>query len=165
MVKVIAKAEINRGKMVIQPGTAFSSDGDELRTLLAARAVRYPSQGEVPGAAPIAHAFPAPEMSAHVGEPREIGTTGDPAETKPKTQQRTGRRAAKPVDPLKTASLRQDGPTVEEYVKAGYRASNYPPAGYASKSTDDEIAKAIEIEESLKEEGAEDSEDDPNNLV
>lgn len=27
--------------------------------------------------------------------------------------------------------LRKDGPTLEEYVKAGYSAENYPPTGYA----------------------------------
>lgn len=39
--------------------------------------------------------------------------------------------------------LRQDGPTVSEFVESGYKASNYPPKGYASKSTDAEIADAI----------------------
>ncbi len=35
--------------------------------------------------------------------------------------------------------LRQDGPTVAEYVAEGYKASNYPPQGYASRSTQEEI--------------------------
>lgn len=35
------------------------------------------------------------------------------------------------VDPK--TKLRQDGPTVEQYVKAGYKAENYPPKGYAVK--------------------------------
>jgi len=39
--------------------------------------------------------------------------------------------------------LRVDGPTVEEHVAAGYLASAYPPAGYASRSTDEEIAAAV----------------------
>jgi len=39
--------------------------------------------------------------------------------------------------------LKQDGPTVAEFVDAGYKAINYPPEGYASKSTDAEIADAI----------------------
>ncbi|KQM79824.1 HeH/LEM domain-containing protein [Xylophilus sp. Leaf220] len=39
--------------------------------------------------------------------------------------------------------LRADGPTVKEFVAAGYQAANYPPAGYASKSTPEEIADAI----------------------
>ncbi|ARO24749.1 hypothetical protein TAL182_CH03003 [Rhizobium sp. TAL182] len=42
-----------------------------------------------------------------------------------------------------TVALREDGPTVEEYVAAGYLAANYPPSGYASRSTPDEIAAAI----------------------
>lgn len=44
------------------------------------------------------------------------------------------------VDP---DGLRLDGPTVDEYVKAGYVARNYPPRGYASRSTEEEIAAAI----------------------
>ncbi len=30
-------------------------------------------------------------------------------------------------------ALRLDGPTVDEYVKAGYKAETYPPAGYAPR--------------------------------
>lgn len=45
-----------------------------------------------------------------------------------------------PVDPN---ALRDDGPTVEEYVAAGYLAVNYPPAGYASRSTPEAIKAAI----------------------
>ncbi|RUW55604.1 hypothetical protein EOA32_00875 [Mesorhizobium sp. M1A.F.Ca.ET.072.01.1.1] len=44
------------------------------------------------------------------------------------------------VDPV---ALRDDGPTIAEYVAAGYPASKYPPQGYASKSTDEEIAAAV----------------------
>lgn len=53
--------------------------------------------------------------------------------------------------------LRTDGPTVAEFVEAGYRASNYPPFGYASCSTDDEIAKAIAEQAG----GGDDDETDP----
>lgn len=42
--------------------------------------------------------------------------------------------------------LRDDGPTVAEWVEKGYQASAYPPEGYASKSTPDEIAAAIEAQ-------------------
>ncbi|KOX49881.1 hypothetical protein ADL19_19670 [Streptomyces purpurogeneiscleroticus] len=38
---------------------------------------------------------------------------------------------------------RTDGPTVEEYVASGYRAENYPPEGYVSRSTPEEIAAAV----------------------
>ena len=44
--------------------------------------------------------------------------------------------------------LKTDGPTVAEYVEAGYPAKNYPPVGYASRSTADEIADAIGKQES-----------------
>lgn len=47
-----------------------------------------------------------------------------------------------------SGELKTDGPTVSEYVAAGYPAKNYPPAGYASRSTVDEIAEAIRQQES-----------------
>jgi hypothetical protein len=40
-------------------------------------------------------------------------------------------------------ALRDDGPTIAEFIAAGYSASNYPPQGYASKSTVEEIAAAV----------------------
>jgi uncharacterized alpha-E superfamily protein len=39
---------------------------------------------------------------------------------------------AKAADEAK-APLRTDGPTLEEYVKAGHSADTYPPAGYAAR--------------------------------
>lgn len=39
--------------------------------------------------------------------------------------------------------LATGGPTVAEYVAAGYRAENYPPQGYESLSTAEEIKAAI----------------------
>lgn len=51
-------------------------------------------------------------------------------------------------------ALRDDGPTVAEFVERGYKASNYPPEGYASKSTEAEIAAAIEAEQPKTEEQA-----------
>lgn len=43
-------------------------------------------------------------------------------------------------------ALRTDGPTVAEYVAAGYQAVNYPPQGYASRSTPEEIAAAVKAQ-------------------
>ncbi|BEV43930.1 hypothetical protein [Afipia carboxidovorans] len=40
-------------------------------------------------------------------------------------------------------ALREDGPTVAEFVAAGYPADKYPPSGYASRSTPEEIAAAV----------------------
>lgn len=40
-----------------------------------------------------------------------------------------------------------DGPTIVEFVEAGYRAINYPPAGYAARSSQDEIDQAIQAQE------------------
>ena len=42
--------------------------------------------------------------------------------------------------------LRQDGPTIADYVAAGYKSSSYPPHGYASRSTPEEIAAAVASE-------------------
>ncbi|MCP8894292.1 hypothetical protein KYK29_05070 [Shinella daejeonensis] len=41
----------------------------------------------------------------------------------------------------------EDGPTVAEYVAAGYLAKNYPPQGYASRSTPEENAQAVAAQE------------------
>lgn len=38
---------------------------------------------------------------------------------------------------------RQDGPTVGEFIAAGYQATGYPPEGYASRSSQEEIDAAI----------------------
>lgn len=42
--------------------------------------------------------------------------------------------------------LRLDGPTIAQWVAEGYKASAYPPAGYASLGSQAEIDKAIEAE-------------------
>jgi len=54
--------------------------------------------------------------------------------------------------------LRLDGPTVAQWVAEGYKASTYPPNGYASVSSQAEIDKAIE------EEGGGDPETDPHKM-
>lgn len=54
----------------------------------------------------------------------------------------TGQRITPIVPP---AALRTDGPTLEEYIAAGYKAENYPPAGFAvntSKRTPPPLAPA-----------------------
>lgn len=54
--------------------------------------------------------------------------------------------------------LRTDGPTIAEFVAAGYRAENYPPEGYASRSTDEEVKEAIEAQQVVGDGGASTSE-------
>jgi hypothetical protein len=54
--------------------------------------------------------------------------------------------AAEAEAQLAAAGPRTDGPTVAEWVKSGYAASAYPPKGYTSKSTDEEIAAAVAAE-------------------
>lgn len=45
-----------------------------------------------------------------------------------------------------TVQLKTDGPTIQEYVAKGYKASGYPPQGYASNSSDEEIKAAVAAE-------------------
>jgi hypothetical protein len=68
------------------------------------------------------------------------------------------RRAGIKVTGADENGLRTDGPTVAEYVEAGYQASNYPPVGYASRSTAEEIEAAIAAQ---KPEADSDAETDP----
>jgi colicin import membrane protein len=42
-------------------------------------------------------------------------------------------KAQDPAAAQAKAPLRTDGPTLEEYVKAGHSADTYPPAGYAAR--------------------------------
>ncbi len=84
-------------------------------------------------------------------KPGELrGSTSDAAFMAAFTGNRPGEteaeRAAREVAE-RGSQLKQDGPTVADFVKAGYLAKNYPPAGYASKSTDAEIADAIKADE------------------
>jgi hypothetical protein len=52
------------------------------------------------------------------------------------------------------AEIAKRGPTVAEYVAAGYPAETYPPAGYESRSTPEEIAAAIEAQKAAAEAAA-----------
>ncbi|GGK46131.1 hypothetical protein SAMN04490189_4587 [Pseudomonas koreensis] len=47
---------------------------------------------------------------------------------------------------LDANGLKLDGPTIAEFVAAGYLAVNYPPEGYASRSSQEEIDAAIEAQ-------------------
>lgn len=51
------------------------------------------------------------------------------------------------LDQQSRSALALDGPTIVEFVEAGYRAINYPPAGYAPRSSQDEIDQAIQAQE------------------
>ncbi len=42
--------------------------------------------------------------------------------------------------------LRTDGPTLQEFVAAGYSAENYPPSGYTDKRTAEEKKPKVETE-------------------
>lgn len=56
------------------------------------------------------------------------------------------------LDQKRNPGLREDGPTVAEFVEAGYLAANYPPAGFASRSSQEEIDAAIELQKGSKNE-------------
>jgi len=47
---------------------------------------------------------------------------------------------------LDANGLKLDGPTIGEFVAAGYPAASYPPGGYASRSSQEEIDAAIEAQ-------------------
>lgn len=57
------------------------------------------------------------------------------------------KRAGIKVTGADADGLRTDGPTVSEFITAGYKASNYPPEGYASRSTAEEIDQARKAEQ------------------
>lgn len=42
--------------------------------------------------------------------------------------------------------LKLDGPTIAEFLAAGYLAVNYPPEGYVSRSSQEEIDAAIDAQ-------------------
>lgn len=57
----------------------------------------------------------------------------------------------KPEEAEPPIELKEDGPTVGEFIAAGYKASDYPPHGYASKSSKEEIDEAVAKEKELAE--------------
>jgi len=54
---------------------------------------------------------------------------------------------------LEKDGVKRDGPTVAEWVAAGYSASSYPPTGYQSRSTPEEIAAAVAAQEAVEVDG------------
>ncbi|TFF37424.1 HeH/LEM domain-containing protein [Pseudomonas sp. RIT623] len=56
------------------------------------------------------------------------------------------------LDRQNLSGLREDGPTVAEWVEAGYLAANYPPQGFASRSSQEEIDAAIELQKGAEDE-------------
>lgn len=50
------------------------------------------------------------------------------------------------LNQLDANGLKLDGPTIAEFVAAGYPAVNYPPEGYASRSSQEEIDAAIDAQ-------------------
>lgn len=50
------------------------------------------------------------------------------------------------LNQLDANGLKLDGPTIAEFVAASYPAVNYPPEGYASRSSQEEIDAAIDAQ-------------------
>ncbi len=50
-------------------------------------------------------------------------------------------------------ALSNEGPTIQQYVEKGYKASEYPPKGYASKSSPEEIKAAVDAEKAKAAQG------------
>lgn len=91
----------------------------------------------------------APAGTTTAASEQEVPLPLSAVETAPETAEQTDQTPV--VEPLKTEAeieslrqdavalmeatkpLRTDGPTLEEYVKAGYAAENYPPQGYAPR--------------------------------
>lgn len=104
---------IHRGKEVLPVNAVVDFGDEDFADLLKVGAIREPTAAEV-------------EL---------YGLTHRPVDPKQAVKQ-----AAKAA---KSTAIKTDGPTVAEWVAAGYQASNYPPSGYASRSTEDEIAAAV----------------------
>lgn len=78
------------------------------------------------------------------GDPKRPGEPGDVIDLpKAEAQRLLDLNAAEIATEAEAEELKQDGPTIEEFVKAGYNPENYPPAGYASRSKPEEIEAAI----------------------
>lgn len=116
-----AGAEINLPRVTIAGGHGFDETDDSYRRRLIA---------SVSGA----------EAAGAMSQPADI------------VQEAKGDEepAAEP-ESSKAPELKQDGPTVEEWVLAGYHADAYPPEGYASRSTPEEIAAAITAQKAAAE--------------
>ena len=56
------------------------------------------------------------------------------------------------LDRQNSSGLREDGPTVAEFMEAGYLAVNYPPQGFVSRSSQEEIDEAIELQKGAENE-------------
>lgn len=63
------------------------------------------------------------------------------------------------LDRQRASGPREDGPTVAEWVEAGYLAVNYPPEGYVSRSSQEEIDAAILLQRDAE------NETDPLNMT
>lgn len=95
-------------------------------------------------------------LTSAIGLAGEIARAGDvvevtPAEATNLLRRGKGRLAtADDGVEVEAEGLRTDGPTIAEFVAAGYPAANYPPAGYEPNSTAEEIAAAVAAEAPTK---------------
>lgn len=71
------------------------------------------------------------------GPPKSAVESAGGVLPKPLQTQSEASSAWKPGDPLMT-----NGPTLEEFIKAGYKAENYPPYGYAPRLANQRPSRA-----------------------
>lgn len=131
------------GKRVIDyppPGFAVIHEGDELDTMTAVQVDEARSRGEWPGREALGRLPGQPATTVEAS----AGAVDPPAAGVVRTTVATGTRqvggpaggtGAVSTVPARDAAtgLRTDGPTYDEYVKAGYDGASYPPAGYTDK--------------------------------
>ncbi len=82
----------------------------------------------------------SPDGKWVVQEGKEDGRLLGPAGAQIPMSQAVALGLAKPKEdpkspPVDEKGMRLDGPTLEEYVKAGYKPEHYPPEGYAEKDS------------------------------
>jgi hypothetical protein len=67
--------------------------------------------------------------------PVDPATPATPAEPPPFVPPAPADLSQRPDQPAPSEPLRDDGPTLEEYEAAGYKADTYPPAGFAARQS------------------------------
>lgn len=138
VVRAAAKGDFGFDSTTEAPQSIVQYDNGDQAVVLTGdiKTARPPQEGETPGA----------RMAR---EETEAGIINQPGREQLKPAggvgaENTGDSVTleKVEPPRDKDGLRTDGPTLEEFRRAGYAASAYPPAGYSDKRTDDEKAAA-----------------------
>ena len=139
-----AGVELKLDRATMTRGHAFDEVDDSYRRRLVA---------VIAGAA-AADALSQPAVTAEESGPKVTLDDGTVVRGKAAEEILRLRGAGEHTGPVSTETklpeLKQDGPTVEEWVLAGMDAKRYPPHGYASRSNDAEIEAAIAAQDAAK---------------